>query len=743
MVSSDIWMGSGATVSMIPEKELHLGAFASIAGAADNRRVITLNSTFTTNFSLVANLYRGCYLNIYAVSGNVFTDRVLIQGNAATTLTVNNSLATAITSTATDYYGVIEQYGAPVPAPKGSGTSTLQTATITTAGNDLLASQAIIENAAISTALSGSSTSAELQLTLSSQSGDITMLVAAANGSNYETGYITIYLASATGDSTLGVVFDTSAGTTKAGSAFDDYVEVNVPDSATAIQIASAIQTALVGKDVTVSRAGAKLSISNNTGGYVNGGVYMTMFDSGGAVTDFGTLSADVDGGIVTVVTITNAGSSVSGSGNLTITSAAGDNAVLALAAGSSGNPRLLSDTWIGLANSISIPDTSIETTQMNLVAGGTRNFQYQYKGVETTGNGSINLMANSFWPLYYALGKKSISDTTPATAKTAETPSNQFTLSGSPSGTSFIYSETEDSIHRTEGTTICPPLAADATLSDHLLINNDDVENDFITYDFSEENGQVLPSFALEYTLKKADQTATVATDSAKENVYTKIYPGTVVGTLGMAGDVNGPVTMDLGLSHKNTFVADANYDTFNGVTDVKDFINYRGRQGQTETLTSDSDADTEPLMRPFFFADGTISMFGEDYIRLSSFNLNIDNALQPQRYIGRYDKNSQTHLTGQRTYQLSFTGHVTDAAVFNELQSQLATALSSATSEIVLRFTKENGEELQMKFRDYMVTQATFPVADGRGPVEVTWTIQPLTLVECSHTTYWAIQG
>ena len=30
MVSSDIWMGSGATVSMIPEKELHLGAFGGI-----------------------------------------------------------------------------------------------------------------------------------------------------------------------------------------------------------------------------------------------------------------------------------------------------------------------------------------------------------------------------------------------------------------------------------------------------------------------------------------------------------------------------------------------------------------------------------------------------------------------------------------------------------------------------------------------------------------------------------------
>jgi len=525
MVSSDIWMGSGATVSMIPEQDINLGTFASIAGASGNQRVITLNSTFTTNFSLVANLYRGCYLNIHKASDDVLTDRVLIQANDATTLTVNNSLASAITTTATDYYGIIEQYGAPVPAPKVSS------------------------------------------------------------------------------------------------------------------------------------------------------------------------------------------------------------------------NPALLSDTWLGLVSSVTIPSTNVTTDTMNLVAGGTRNFIYQYKGIEETSGGSIDMMANSFWPLYYALGKKSI--TTPAGAETAETPTDDFTLSGSPTGTGFIYSEDEDTIHRTEGTTICPPLAATSTLANHLLINNDDVENDFITYTITEENGHTLPSFALEYTLKKADQNATVAVDSAKENVYTKIYPGTVINTLTMNADVSGPVSMNLSLAHKNTFVAPTDYQTLNGATDVKNFINYRGRQGQTDTLASDSDADTEPLMRPFFFADGTISMFGQDYIRLASFNLSINNSLQPQRYIGRYDKNSQVQLTGQREYELSFTGHVTDAAVFTELQNQLATALSSATSEIVLRFTKENGEELQMKFRDYMVTQADFPVGNDRGPVVVTWTIQPLTMSECTHTTYWAIQG
>ena len=524
MVSSDIWMGSGATVSMIPEQNINLGVFTSIAAASGNQRVITLNATFTTNFSLVANLYRGCYLNIHLASDNVLKDRVLIQGNAANTLTVNDSLLAAVVSTPNDYYGVIEQYGAPVPAPK------------------------------IST------------------------------------------------------------------------------------------------------------------------------------------------------------------------------------------NPALLSDTWLGLVTSVTIPSTSIDTQQMNLVSGGTRNFIYQYKGIETTDGGSIDMVANSFWPLYYALGKKSI--TTPSGAEAAHTPTNDFTLA-SGSGTGFIYSEDEDTIHRTEGTTICPPLAAESTLANHLLLNNDDVENDFITYTITEENGHTLPSFALEYTLKKADQNATVGVDSAKEDVYSKIYPGTVINSLTMSADATGPVNMNLSLAHKKTFVAPTNYQTLNGQTDVKNFINYRGRQGQTETLTSDSDANTEALMRPFFFSDGTISLFGQDYIRLASFNLVIDNALQPQRYIGRYDKNSQVQLNGQRNYTLSFTGHVTDAAVFTELQNQLATALSSATSEIVLRFTKENGEELTMKFRDYMVTVAEFPVANDRGPIVVNWTIQPLTMQECTHTTYWAIQG
>ena len=55
----------------------------------------------------------------------------------------------------------------------------------------------------------------------------------------------------------------------------------------------------------------------------------------------------------------------------------------------------MLSDTWIGLADSITVPTTSVEMKQLNLASAGTRNYIYQFKGAEST-DGGINLFANT-----------------------------------------------------------------------------------------------------------------------------------------------------------------------------------------------------------------------------------------------------------------------------------------------------------------------------------------------------------
>jgi hypothetical protein len=195
----------------------------------------------------------------------------------------------------------------------------------------------------------------------------------------------------------------------------------------------------------------------------------------------------------------------------------------------------------------------------------------------------------------------------------------------------------------------------------------------------------------------------------------------------------------MNVNFETKKTFVAPTNYDTANGQTDVKNFVNFGSPQGGIAN-------EDEELLRPFFFSDGTISMFGQDYIRIENMTLEINNSLTPKRFVGKYDKTSQFHFPGQRTYSLSFSGLVTDSAVFDALRETQAFSLNGTDgNQITLRFTKDlaTDETLEMVFKDYMVTTAEFPLTNDKGPITVNWTIVPLRLHSCTHTTNWIIQG
>ncbi len=670
-------MDSGAMVSMIPEMDLYLGDFTSIAAASNNQRVITLNSVFTTQFNLVANLYRGCYLRIHLESDNSLIDRVMIQSNAATTITVNDSLASAITTTATNYYGIIEHFGAPVPAPKASSSGTTYTAQVLSV-NFSSDTRGDYDNDSIAFGQ-----------------------VPSSNGAS-STAYV------------IGITNDGSYG----GSSADLEVSINDSDLTTAEEIIDVI-VAEVGKTGSIhfsaSRSGDNLILTNTYGGTVS---------QSPAVTN--TSGTDLS------ISTTTAGATVTGAGT---------------------NPRLLSDSWLGLTESVSIPSTSVETKAIP-ISSGSRSMTYQFKGMETTSGGSFSVTANNFSWLYYALGNKEITTVSNEGAVTMASSTSAEFLTTSLTGTNFIRDTDATTIgfNRVEGNVVCPPLnpqlsqnSANVKKVDISTLTNK------ITYGFSESNSEDLPTFALEYTLKKPDSQSTVAVDAgsqilpsgmdtSKETVYSKIYPGCIVSSLTLDASATQEVNMNVNFETKKTFVAPTNYDTANGLTDVRDFVNFGSPQGGIAN-------EDEILLRPFFFSDGTISMFGQDYIRIETMSLEINNSITPKRFIGKYDKTSQMHFPGQRTYNLSFTGLVTDSAVFDALRENQAFSLNGTDgNQITLRFTKEAGatdESLEMVFQDYMVTTADFPLTNDKGPISVSWTIVPLKLKSCSHVTNWIIQG
>ena len=95
---------------------------------------------------------------------------------------------------------------------------------------------------------------------------------------------------------------------------------------------------------------------------------------------------------------------------------------------------------------------------------------------------------------------------------------------------------------------------------------------------------------------------------------------------------------------------------------------------------------------------------------------------------------------VPGQRDYELTFSGYVTDKKVFTELLNETEIGTDST---IDLNFQKDNGEQIRIKFDNYFVTSNTWTIPDDKGPIQVDWTIVPRTLTSCVVKSHWVLQG
>ena len=114
MTNTDIFLGSGASITFIPENDLFIGVGLKDGGGAldgSAQSIIQVNSTFDADFELITNLYKGCLLERYNTSDSLqSTHRITANDDNSFTITPSASAAS------TDYF-IVKSYGAPVPAP--------------------------------------------------------------------------------------------------------------------------------------------------------------------------------------------------------------------------------------------------------------------------------------------------------------------------------------------------------------------------------------------------------------------------------------------------------------------------------------------------------------------------------------------------------------------------------------------------------------------------------------------------
>jgi len=412
---------------------------------------------------------------------------------------------------------------------------------------------------------------------------------------------------------------------------------------------------------------------------------------------------------------------------------------------------RLLADEWLGVLESATFPTTEVETKQVNLSLGGSRNKTYQYKGITSFSGGSLNFVANHGAWLYYFLGKctnvnatvAGVGGGTPSIyAVGGSADNNKIFIEGTgvSAGTGVDIagvSETGPLFFRTIGNKFCPPLAPHLhTLGDMVTLTRPSGTTSIshaITYTFGEQDGDLLPSFSLEQNLSKltgSDIYRTNNDGTANEDLnFVKIARGCRVNTLTMTANENEEVkiTMDLNTRNVHDLEKGESYDARRGVTGETSFFNY-----ETATIT-------DQMREPFFFSDGTFSLLGNSFLKINTLTLTMNNNLQDRRFLGVGSKDVQEAIPAERTYEISFTGHVTDDALYTALLNDS----ENTTQTIELVFTKANGEQITLNFTDYFISANNFPIPDDKGPIVVEATVMPRNLSVCTVKTHWVLQG
>ena len=120
-VNNDIFLGSGASLTMVPELDLKI-----ILDSTSTATQLVADALWTDNVRMVENLYVGCVVELYD-AGESTTERHsvhVVTSNDATSFTISPAHSLGTLQDATDFI-IVRGYGAPAPTTKTSSIARL------------------------------------------------------------------------------------------------------------------------------------------------------------------------------------------------------------------------------------------------------------------------------------------------------------------------------------------------------------------------------------------------------------------------------------------------------------------------------------------------------------------------------------------------------------------------------------------------------------------------------------------
>lgn len=465
----------------------------------------------------------------------------------------------------------------------------------------------------------------------------------------------------------------------------------------------------------------------------------------------------------------------------------------------STSNQKLLSDNWLGLVNSFSPPSVDVETKELALLGGNTRNLSLQYRGAETVSGGSLDISLNNGSWLYYALGKitdVNATNTHPWTTSTSDkfiTNPTTYGLVRVPSNDGIEYPPLPTSAVDTAAlvqTDVITTLANDYTTGGTEIVLTSDTgfagtgsgTINGVAFSWTGKNGTTLTvaSSTASYTagveIITTDATGLAASydEIRDDSVLTYIFGeanGASLPSFGLdvsyrKSDVSATTAVDNLAPHENIYsriftgcqvnTLTLNFEEGQELKTSLDLVTRRAydvdTDGTNDYIPHNGILNPSGLKNfsatasdnyPFMYSDGALTVFGQTFGRVKSGSVTINNNITPQRYIGNTNRQVMNeHIPAQRTYEISMTALITDTKLWDELRKQDGEV--TATDELLtLNFTKNANELIKMSFQNYIIKTVDIPFPEDKGAIEVTFTASARTLVQgsCQYTGKWAL--
>ena len=198
----------------------------------------------------------------------------------------------------------------------------------------------------------------------------------------------------------------------------------------------------------------------------------------------------------------------------------------------------------------------------------------------------------------------------------------------------------------------------------------------------------------------------------------------------------ISGATTVVLSAS-TTAAVSDPTTLTF---TNNPNYVARAGRDDNADLFNWNAGSD---YGAPFFFSQGTFSAFGEQYLKVNSVSIQINNNLMDKRYMGGH-RDMKEGIPAQRSYEISFEAVVTDDQLFSDMLNETENVDITAGQMVEFTFTKpDTDEEITLKFKNYFLDTTTITVPDDKGPVSFAATIKPRDLHSCTVKTDNILMG